>query len=318
VSSPGASQGNENTAGSSARARLLDAVELAKLATMSIRARVIVEGAFAGLHHNRHAGSSIEFAEHKEYAPGDDIRHLDWKAVARADRYYIKRFEDETEMRTYLLLDSSASMGYRRQGVSKLEFAGMLCASLAYLLGQQGDPAGLLLFDQKTRHYLPPRTRPGHIREVMAVLDAGFAAGRTDPARALGEVGEIAERRSLVLLFSDLLDAPAELTARVRQLRARGHDVTVFHVLDPDEIELPSSELTHFEGMEPGDARALLADPNELRVAFRRESLAFRERWRNAFVEARVDYHLARTDAPPAEILRAFLATRQGQRTAGR
>lgn len=317
---PGESAATGGSAAGATRSqtRLLDAVELARLATMSIRARVIVEGAFAGLHHNRHAGSSIEFAEHKEYAPGDDIRHIDWKAVARVDRYYIKRFEDETEMRTYLLLDSSASMGYRRLGVSKLDFAAMLCASMAYLLGQQGDPAGLLLFDQKTRHYLPPRTRPGHIRDVMAVLDAGFAAGRTDPARALGEVGELAERRSLVLLFTDLLDAPEDLAGRVRQLHARGHDITVFHVLDPDELELPGAELTHFEGIEPEDARTLLADPGELRAAFHRESQAFRDRWRTTLAEARVDYHLARTDAPPAEILRAFLATRQGRRSAGR
>ena len=300
--------------GSTNKVGLLDPLELAKLATLSIRARVIVEGAYAGLHHNRHAGSSIEFAEHKEYAPGDDIRHIDWKAVARVGRYYIKRFEDETEMRTYLLMDSSASMGYRRRGVSKLEYAGMLCASLAYLLGQQGDPAGLMLFDESTRNFLPPRTRPGHIRDLLALLEATFAAGRTNPARALGEIGELAERRSLILLFSDLLDAPEDLAARLRQIRARGHDVTVFHVLDPDEIDLPNDELTHFEGIEPNDTRNLLADPNELRVAFRRESQAFRDRWRGACVDARVDYQLARTDDPPAGILRAFLSTRQGPR----
>jgi uncharacterized protein (DUF58 family) len=293
--------------------RLLDPSELAKLASLSIRARVIVEGAFSGLHHNRHAGTSIEFAEHKEYAPGDDIRHIDWKAVARVGRYYIKRFEDETEMRTYLLLDASGSMGYARSTVSKLAYGGMLCAALAYLLGQQGDPAGLMLFDHKTRSYLPPRTRPGHVRDVLAVLESSTAAGSSDPARVLGEIAELAERRSLVLLFSDLLDAPEELGARLRQLRARGHDVTVFHLLDPDELELPGQEITHFEGIEPGDRRALLADPNELRLAFRSESQAFRARWRERCVEARVEYQLARTDAPPAEVLRTFLTSRQGR-----
>lgn len=295
-------------------ARLLDPTELAKLASLAVRARVVVEGAFAGVHHNRHAGSSIEFAEHKEYAPGDDIRHLDWKALGRVDRYYIKRFEDESEMRTYLLLDASASMGYRRRGVSKLEYGAMLCAALAYLLGQQGDPAGLMLFDERTRHYLPPRTRPGAVRDLLGVLESAFAAGRTEPARALGEIGELAERRSLILLFSDLLDAPADLGERLRQLRGRGHDVAVFHVLDPDELELPLDELTHFEGMEPDDERKLLADPRELRQAFRRESEAFRARWREACVETRVEYVLATTDTPPSDVLRRFLFARQRTR----
>jgi uncharacterized protein (DUF58 family) len=298
-------------------ARLLDPTELSKLASLSVRARVVVEGAFAGVHHNRHAGSSIEFAEHKEYAPGDDVRHLDWKALGRVDRYYIKRFEDESEMRTYLLLDASASMGYRRRGVSKLEYGATLCAALAYLLGQQGDPAGLLLFDERTRHFLPPRTRPGAVRDLLALLEAAFAAGRTEPARALAEIGEIAERRSLILLFTDLLDAPADLGDRLRQLRGRGHDVALFHILDPDEIELPLDELTHFEGIEPEDDRKLLADPRELRLAFHRESEAFRARWREACVDARVEYDLATTDTPPSEVLRRFLFARQrkGPRT---
>jgi uncharacterized protein (DUF58 family) len=293
---------------------LVDATELAKLATLSIRARVIVEGAYAGQHHNRHAGSSIEFAEHKEYAPGDDIRHIDWKAVARVDRYYIKRFEDETEMRTYLVLDASASMGYRRRTVSKLEYGGMLCAAMAYLLGQQGDPAGLLLYDEGTRHYLPPRTRPGHVRDLLALLETAAPAGRTDADRALGQIGEMAERRSLVLLFSDLLDTPATLGGRLRQLRARGHDVVLFHLLDPDEIDLELDELTHFEGLEPGDTRRLLADPRELRAAFRRASEAFRAGWREACVEARVEYQLAVTRTPPSEVLRRFLFSRQKSR----
>jgi uncharacterized protein (DUF58 family) len=291
--------------------RLLDPLELAKLASLSVRARVVVEGAFAGLHHNRHTGSSIEFAEHKEYAPGDDIRHIDWKAVARVGRYYVKRFEDETEMRTYLLLDASASMGYQRLGVSKLSYGTTLCAAIAYLLGQQGDPAGLVLFDERTRHYLPPRTRPGHVRDLLALLESAFPAGRTEPERALAEMGELAGRRSLMLLFTDLLDAPPGLGGRLRQLRGRGHDVVVFHLLDPDEIELPLDELTHFEAMEPNDARVLLADPRELRRAFRLESEKFRRRWRDACVEARVEYQLAVTNTPPSEVLRRFLFGRQ-------
>jgi uncharacterized protein (DUF58 family) len=288
----------------------LDPADIARLESMSVRARVIVEGAFAGLHQNPHAGASIEFAEHKEYAPGDDIRRIDWKAVGRVDRYYIKRFEDETEMRTFLLVDASASMGYGRKPPNKLAYASYLAAALAYLLAQQGDPAGLLVFDEKTRQILPPRTRGGHIRDVLLALEALYPAGRTEPGRALAQVGEMAERRSLIVLFTDLLDAPADLPDRLRQVRSRGNDVVLFQVLDPDEVELPFEELTEFEGLEPEDGRRLLVDPRDLAASFRRESAALRERWRQICLEARVEYRFATTADPPAEVLRAFLFAR--------
>jgi uncharacterized protein (DUF58 family) len=300
----------------SSGALVLDPVDLARLASMSLRARVIVEGAFAGMHHNPHAGTSIEFAEHKEYAPGDDLRHMDWKAVARVERYYIKRFEDETEMRTFLLVDGSASMGYKRAGVSKLEYASYLAAALGYLLAQQGDPAGLIVFDERTRQYLPPRTRGGHIRDLLLALEATYAAGRTEPGRALAHVGELADRRSLVVLMTDLLDAPDDLSDRLRQLRSRGHDVALFHLLDPDEVELPVDELdlTEFVGVEPEDRRHLLADPRDLAASFARESLALRERWRLACLESRVEYLFATTATPPSEVLRTFLFDRRRAR----
>jgi len=291
----------------------LDPTDLARLASMSLRARVIVEGAFAGMHHNPHAGTSIEFAEHKEYAPGDDLRHMDWKAVARVERYYIKRFEDETEMRTFMLVDASASMGYKRSGVSKLEYASYLAAALGYLLAQQGDPAGLIVFDERTRQYLPPRTRGGHIRDLLLALEGAYAAGRTQPGRALAHVGELADRRSLIVLMTDLLDAPEGadgLGNRLRQLRSRGHDVALFHLLDPDEVELPFEELTEFAGVEPDDARRLLVDPRDLAASFARESLALRERWRLTCLEAGVEYRFATTATPPAEVLRSFLFDR--------
>ncbi len=308
----------------------LDPVALASLATLSLRARVIVEGAFSGMHHNLHAGTSMEFTEHKEYAPGDEIRRIDWKAVGRVDRYYVKRFEDETEMRTFLVVDASASMGYGRAGVSKLTYAGYLASAVAYLLGQQGDPAGLLLFDDQTRHYLPPSTRSGQVREIFRLLETAPPGGKTSADRVFGQVGELADKRSLVLIFSDLLDAEAggppgstsperpgargPVAERLANLAARGHDVVVFHLLDRDEVELPFEDLMFFEAMEPGDGRNLLAEASELRQAFRSESSAFRERWRRACVEIGVEYRFTTTDAPPAEVLRAFLSGRRRAR----
>ena len=196
--------------------------------------------------------------------------------MGRVDRYYLKRFEDETEMRTFLLLDSSASMGYGRQGPTKLAYASYLAAALAYLLAQQGDPAALLVFDAATRQYLPPRTRGGHIRDLLVALEAVYPAGRTEPGRALAYVGELADRRSLIVVFTDLLDAPANLADRLRQLRSRGHDVALFQILDPDEVELPFDEVTDFEAMEPDDGRRLLVDPRDLAASFARESAALR------------------------------------------
>lgn len=301
---------------------LLAPVDLARLSTLAVRARTIVEGALSGVHRNLHPGTSLEFTEHKEYAPGDDVRRIDWKAVARTDRYTIKRFENETEMRMLLVLDSSASMAYRRTSVSKLEYATYLCAALAYLVGQQRDAAGLLAYGDSTSALLPPSTRPGQIREVLAALENLRPAGVANPGRAADAVGEICDKRSLVILFSDLLDsedtptgatAKGPLADRVRQLRARGHDVVLFHILDPDEVELPFDELMFFEGMEPGDQRTLLAEASDLAQAFREESANLRERWRATCLEARVEYRFARTDIPPAEVLHAFLAARAGR-----
>jgi uncharacterized protein (DUF58 family) len=311
----------------------LDPGALARLASLSIRARVIVEGAFSGMHHNLHAGTSMEFTEHKEYAPGDEIRRIDWKAVGRVDRYYVKRFEDETEMRTFLVVDCSASMGYGRRAVSKLTYAGYLASALAYLLGQQGDPAGLVLFDEGTRSYLPPSTRAGQVREIFRLLEGANPAGRTVADRALGYVGEVADKRSLVIFLSDMLDAEGErepapggrddaeaapargaVAERLANLSARGHDVVLFHLLDTDEVELPFEDLMFFEGMEPGDARNLLAEAGDLRQAFSRESRSFRERWRKACVEAGVEYRFTTTEAAPAEVLRAFLSGRRRPR----
>jgi len=297
---------------------LLRPVELAKLASLTLRARSIVEGALSGMHRNLHPGASLEFTEHKEYNPGDDVRRIDWKAVARTDRYTVKRFEDETEMRVLLVFDSSASMAYRRASVSKLEYATYLGAALAYLVGQQRDAAGMLAFDAEIRALLPPSIRPGQIREVFVALESLRAAGDGDPGRGFDTVAEICDKRSLVVVFSDLLDSEpggegsaGTLAERLRQLRARGHDVVLFHVLDPDEVSLPFEELIHFEGMEPGDTRTLLAEARDLAQAFAEESEAFRERWRLACLAAKVEYRFARTNAPPAEILRAFLADRQ-------
>ena len=220
-------------------AEILDPAAVASLSDLKVRARVVVEGALSGLHRSPHHGASVEFAEHKEYAPGDEVRRIDWKAYGKFDKYYVKRFEQETELRAYLLLDTSASMDYRGAGVSKLEYARQLAAGLAYLLLRQQDQVGMIAFGERLRGYLPPRARGGHLADLLTALEELDAHGRTDLARAMAYTSEVAPRRSLVVVFSDLLEeARGDRDARhlLRGLRARKHDVVVFHTLDRDEL----------------------------------------------------------------------------------
>ena len=229
------------------------------------------------MHRSPHHGASVEFAEHKEYAPGDEIKHIDWKAYGKFDKYYVKRFEEETELRAYLLIDSSASMGYRGAGVSKLDYARMLAASLAYLLLKQQDQVGMVAFGERLRGYLPPRARSGHLDDLLTALDGVEPQGRTDLPRALAYLSEVAQRRALVVLFSDLLGSRTdEVRHLLRGLRARKHDVVVFHLLDKDELTLPFEGTTIFESME--DERKLLAEPGDVRKAYLAELDALHRR----------------------------------------
>jgi uncharacterized protein (DUF58 family) len=285
---------------------LLDPVALAKLENLELRARAVVEGALSGMHRAPHHGSSVEFAEHKEYAAGDEIKHIDWKAYGKFDKYYVKRFEEETELRAYLLIDSSASMAYKREGVSKLEYARVVAASLAYLLLKQQDQVGMVAFADKLRGYLPPRSRGGHLSDLLTALEAIVPEGRTDLARALAYLSEVAQRRALIVVFSDLLGGD-ETTLRhlLRGLRARKHDVVVFQLLDRDELTLPFEGTTVFESME--DERKLLADPGDVRKAYLAELEKLIDGYRRGLAEGDVEYHVVETTLPPAQLLLDFL-----------
>jgi uncharacterized protein (DUF58 family) len=290
----------------------LDPAALARITDLQLRARTVVEGALAGLHRSPHHGASVEFAEHKEYSPGDEIRHIDWKAYGKFDKYYVKRFEEETELRGYLALDTSASMSYAGPtGVSKLAYAGMLASSLAYLLLRQQDQAGLLAFSDELRSYLPPRARTGHLADVLDAVAALDARGKTDLGRAVAYVSEVAHRRSLIVLFSDLLETGYHAVHLLRGLRARRHDVVLFHVLDGDELRLPESSFTGptlFEGVE--DGVTLLADPQGIRREYLTRVDKFVNDVRRSSAEGDVEYHLVDTTRPPSEVLLDFLRRR--------
>ncbi|MSP17760.1 MAG: DUF58 domain-containing protein [Myxococcales bacterium] len=287
---------------------------------MELRARTIVEGAFAGRHRSAFHGSSVEFAEHKEYSPGDEPRHIDWRAVGRTDRHLVKRFEDETELTAYLCLDRSGSMSYGGGAVTKLEYAATLLAALAWLLGRQRDRVGLMVSGGGGPDaWIPPRGRAGHVGELLGELEqavAGGARGATTLAPALERVGELARRRSLVIVATDLLEAEPGPLACLRQLRARGHDVTLLHVLDRDELELPFEEMCEFRSLE--DERRMLVDPRAIRATYLERLRQFLDAARRGCEEGDVEYRLVPTDAPLDIALADALGDRARRRRVGR
>src|SRR3954463_11491189 len=286
-------------------AQILDPVALSRLQNLELRARSVVEGALSGMHRSPHHGPAVESAEHKESAAGDEIKFIDWKAYGKFDKYYVKQFEQDTEMRAYLLLDCSASMGYAGSGVSKLDYARMLAASLAYLLLKQQDQVGMVALGEKLRGYLPPRARSGHLNDLLTALEGVRAEGRTDLPRAIAYLSEVVQRRALVVVFSDLLGTQNDVRHLLRGLRARKHDVVVFHLLDKDELTLPFEGTTIFESME--DEQKLVADPGDVRKAYLAELEKFIDGYRSALREGDVEYHLVDTSQPPAEVLVRFL-----------
>ena len=236
-------------------ASLIDPQTLMRIKSLQVRARVAVEGFIKGIHRSPYHGFSVEFSEYREYSPGDDPRYLDWRLFARSDRYYVKRFEDETNLRCYLVVDTSRSMGYRSGSYSKSDYARTAAATIAYFLAMQRDAVGLLLFEDRITEYLPARYRPGHLRRLMAALEREPAGRATDLVQPLEEIAATVRKRGLIILISDLLAPTDSLQTRLGYLRSRGHDVVVLRVLDPAEVEFPVHDARDVSrrGIGPGD-----------------------------------------------------------------
>jgi uncharacterized protein (DUF58 family) len=292
----------------------IDPAQLQRLGSLPIKARVIVEGALSGLHRANVHGSSVEFAQHKEYSPGDELRHVDWKAYAKQDRYYVKQFEQESQLTVYLVLDASASMAFAGGGMAKLEYAGLVLAALGYLTISQQDKVGLLACgDRAIETHVPPRARTTHLHDLLAVLDSIMVKGGTgdeSPAGALRRIAELTRRRrALIVLASDLfVDEADETLAVLAQLRAQHHDVSVVHVLDPHERTFPYDGLTQFEALET--QHRMLVNPAAIRREYLERMDAFLQRCRGTLAAAGVDYHLVSTDRPLEDTLLELIATR--------
>ena len=305
------------------RPQRIDPVQLARLGSLPIKARVIVEGALSGLHRASVRGASVEFAEHKEYSPGDELRHVDWKAYAKQDRYYVKQFEQESQLTVYLVLDASASMAFAGGSIPKLEYAGLCLAALAYLVIRQQDKAGLITCgDRRIETLVPPRARTTHLHDLLSVLEGVMARGGVGDESPAGALARIAERsrrrRALVVLASDLFDERDTTLRALAQLRAQRHDVSVLHILDPHERTFPYDGLTQFESLE--NDHKMLVNPAAVRRGYLERMEAFLARCRGTLADAGVDYHLVSTERSLELTMLDLLAARSRlgpQRRAG-
>lgn len=291
---------------------LLDAQTLARIQGVKLRARAVMEGVLSGLHKSPHQGQSVEFAEHKEYAPGDELRHLDWKAYGKFDKYYVKRYEHETNLRAVMVVDASASMGYRSGALSKLDVATTLAGALCYLLVRQQDAAGIALMTNGRFQDVPPRASAGHLNVLLDTLEHAQPNGGTNLLSAADHLAEVLPRRSSVVVLSDFLDENQDALKRILALRQRKNDVAVFHLVDPAELTFPFDDPTLFLDME-GEGR-IEVNPREIKESYLEEFGGFLANVKTACAEADVDYELVRTDERLDEVLLRFLAKRGRRR----
>jgi uncharacterized protein (DUF58 family) len=288
---------------------ILDPEVIARIAQLQLVAKEASLAAIAGIHPARRRGSSVEFAEHKEYTPGDDVRRIDWRAYARLDRYYLKQYQEEANVRLMLVVDHSGSMGYGdgKRGANKLELARTLAGSLAHLALTQRDGVGLLTAGDGGFSLLPARTRSTHFEEVLSRLVACRAGGKAELGRALEHLAEASRGPGLCVIITDLFDRP-DPTPAMQLLMARGTEVAVLHVQHPDERDFPFETPAFFASMEVNDR--VFVQPRVLRQRFVAEMAAFRERSAAQLASLRIDHHLVWSDAQPADVLSRFLAQR--------
>jgi uncharacterized protein (DUF58 family) len=282
---------------------------LAGISNLALRARWVVEGLLSGVHKSRAKGFSVEFEEHREYAPGDEIRRIDWKAFGKFDRYFIKEYEDETNLRAYLLLDGSASMDYASGAVSKFDYGCTLIASLAYLILKQQDAVGLVTFSDRIEAFVPPRAKRDYLLQILHALENRGPAGATNVGKILDELAGQIKRRGLIVLVSDLLDEPELVLKGLRQFRFKGNDVIVFHLLDPAELELPFDGNILFEDLEAASLQ-VIADPRAIRSAYRQVVQEFIARMRKECRDNTIDYQLISTTTPLDQALASYLSWR--------
>lgn len=292
--------------------RFLDPTVLAGIAGLDLVARTVVDGFIAGLHRSPDFGFSQEFAEYRAYTPGDDLRHVDWNVFARTERAYLKRFRGETNTQLTILLDASASMGYRSRTISKLDYARFLASSLAYLAHQQRDAAGLIVFDEDVVNYVAPSTRQGQFPRLVHAIERASPGVRTSFQKPFAHFQQFLHRRGIVLVISDFYEEPEKLIATIAPLRHRGNEVALFHVLDPEEMRPTLRASSLLVDMETNEA--IEATPDYARHEYRAKIGAHIEALRTQTRQAGMDYAPLQTDRPLDDALREYIAVRQGRK----
>ena len=288
--------------------QFLDPAVVARLGTLELKARTIVEGFLSGLHRSPFKGFSVEFAEYRQYMPGDDPSTIDWKVYARSDRHYVKKFEEETNLDCHLMLDVSGSMAYGSRGITKYEYGACLAASLAYLMNRQRDAVGLTAFDERITTLLPASSRPGHLRALLVTLDRLALGRQTNVSKPLHQLAESLTKRGTVVLISDLLDDPERVIRGLKHFQYRGTDVVVFQVLDPDETDFPFERATRFQDLETDEE--VMAVPAVVREHYLRAMGALIEQYKRELGACGIDYHLLSTAQPLEMALLAYLSNR--------
>ncbi len=293
--------------------KYLNPQTLASLEGLDLQARLVVEGYVAGMHPSPYHGFSVEFAEHREYVQGDDIRHVDWKVWSKTDKYYLKQYEEETNLLLYLLLDTSESMAYASgKNVSKFQYAQMVAAALGYMVLQQQDSVGLATFDDGVRRYLKPAGQPSHLKELIHLLDATPARAKSDLGIVFHDLAERFKKRGVVVILSDLFDDVAKMIAGLKHFRHRRHEVIVFHVLDPAELDFPFRDTTLFKGLE--GLPDVLTEPQALRRAYQAEIGAYLDELKKGCRMIDIDYVPLRTDWDLDAALSSYLAARANRK----
>ena len=282
---------------------------LAKLKRLYLRARLVVDGVMIGIHPSRAKGLSSEFEDHREYSPGDDLRRIDWKAYGKFDRYFIKEYRETTNLKAFIILDSSFSMSYASDGWSKFDYGSTLTASLAYLMLKQQDAVGLITFSNKIEKVIPPKAIHEYLFAILRELEGSSPRGETRTGAVLQELAGSLKRRGLIILISDLLDSPGEVLKGLKQLRSRGNDIIVFHILDRDELEFPFKEATLFQDLE--EDLKLLTDPYAVRSAYLKTIQTLIEDYRKSCASEWIDYYLLDTTVGLDRGLTRYLAWRE-------
>src|SRR5438067_5514112 len=292
--------------------KYLDPLTLAKVRSLELQARLIVEGYLSGMHKSPYHGFSVEFAQHREYVPGDDIKHVDWKVYGRTDRFFLKQYEEETNLVCWLLLDISESMQYRSGPVSKYDYACMSAAALAYLILHQQDSVGLVTFDDQVRQFMRPSSQPSHLKQMVQIMNQGAAREKTRLAPIFHELAEQIPRRAIIVILSDCFDEVSDLLAGLKHLRHKRHEVIMFHILDGAELDFPFQEATLFRGLE--QYPELLTDPRSLRESYLHEVQSFLVELQRGCRNQNIDYVQLRTDSNLGVALSSYLAQRLGKK----